>query len=159
MVESEPVKLGEQVKQGTEPKSRSPIDIELLTDLMLLADGGNPRAQSLLQDIFKIDSIQEKSNFPTAINQQKQTYLLMCANTFGPIFGKPFLDMALYDARTWRGYKGFNYLGNVEAVKQGTDLSGLLLQPQQQGQPEQKKRGFFQRARDEWKPQGEQLQD
>jgi hypothetical protein len=129
---------------------------EEIAEIMIIAKGGDPKAQSLLQEIFKIETIQEKSNFPTAINQQKQTYLLMCSEFFGSLFGRPFRAMAKADAQSWRGYKGFNYLGNVDAVKQGTDLSGLIMPtPAQTVQnTHERKRRFWQQ-----KQQGEQLRD
>ena len=139
--------MTESVPQETEPK---PDLVKELRDILLLARGGDPQAQSLLQEIFKIDYIQEKTNFPTAINQQKQTFLMMAAAFFGDEFGAPFREMAKFDAITWRSYKGFNYNGDIEILKKGTDLSGLIMQPQTPViQAPEPKRRFWQRNKTE----------
>lgn len=129
------------------PDQITPFQLETVKEVLALVGGIDTKAQSLLQELLKIEFIQEKTNFPTAINQQKQTYLLMCADSFGKILGLPFLNMAYYDAIAWRGYKGFNATNSVDILKRGgTDLSGLILQPGPQGQqPPESKRRFWQR--------------
>lgn len=138
--------------------SKPPIDLEMLQGLMTMARGGDRFAQNILNNIFKIDHIQQKSNFPTAINQQKQTYLKTAGEFYGddPNFGdelrKPFDDISDWDAYTWQGYKGFLPNNYTEMLKKGTDLSGVLVPPQQPGTPEKS------RFRDRFKkPKGEVL--
>lgn len=133
-----------QVQEQFEEQS-TPLteDMRELQTLLSVVDGKDPETQQLLQGLLKVRYIQERSNFPVQIEVQKQAYLLMCYRTFGPELGKPFLRMAYWNAVCWRGYKGFNYQGAIEAVKKGTDLSGIIMQPQQ-AQPEQKQ-GFFNR--------------
>lgn len=129
-----------------------------LKELLMLAQGGDPDAQSLLQELLRVEHIQEKTNFPTAINQQKQTYLKMAEKFYEdePEIAGLFGEMAEWDAITWRSYKGFNYEGNVEMLKRGTDLSGVIMQPQLPGvAPQPEKKRFWQRN----KPQGEQLSE
>lgn len=141
----------EQIKQMN-PQEK----IKFLSDIMTLARKGDPTAQSLLKELLKIDVIQQKTNFPTPLNQQKQTFLLMCSRFFGDTFGKPFQDMADIDALTWQSFRGFNYLGAVDMVKQGTDLSGLILNPNVSppAQPQPTKPHFWNKN----KNQGDQLE-
>ena len=139
----------------------TPDKIKMIRDLITATRGGDPEAQSLLKEILKVDYIQEKTNFPTAINQQKQTYLKMCEKYYGsdPHYGKelsgPFQTHSYWDSVTWRGYKGFTPNKQTEMLKKTTDLSGLFMQPNALGDPMEKK-GFFNRKS---KPQGETLTD
>ncbi len=134
------------------------IDMDMLTTLMTLARGGDRNAQNILTNIFKVDHIQQKTNYPTAINQQKQTYLQMCVDILekgDPVYGKElaqvFKSQSDWDSYTWQGYKGFLANNYTEMLKKGTDLSGIMAvpQPQQQDKP---------RFRDRFKkPKGEVL--
>lgn len=138
--------------------STQPNDVEVsltdeekreLLDLITISKGNDPKAQSLVQELYRVQIPQEKSNFPTALNQQKQTYLLMCAETFGQELGEPFRIMAMIDALTWRGYKGFFSNLSKEMVKQGSDLGGVILNTQlpqaQSQQVSQPKRHWWNR--------------
>ena len=135
--------------------------IKDLRDILIMARGGDPEAQQFLKEFMSLEFPQERTNFPAMIYIQKQTYLLMCAEHFGVDengegMGKPFLDMARFDAITWGGYKGFKASQVVDMLKQGTDMSKMLMSfsPQQA----QEKRGLLQRLRGN-KPQGEQIEE
>lgn len=139
------------------------IDMEKLQTLMTLARGGDRFAQNILNDIFKIEHVQQKTNFPTAINQQKQTYLQMCVDVLekgDPVYGKElaqvFKSQSDWDAFTWQSYKGFLPNNYTEMVKKGTDFSGIIAPPQQQPGQTTEKPKFRDRFK---KPQGEVLQE
>ena len=121
---------------------------------MTAAKGGDPTAQAVLNDLLKTEYIQERTNLPTAINQQKQTFLMYAAEIFGPEFGRPFKTLATLDAIAWRGYQGFNYIRSIEAVKQGTDLSGLMVSSQPAPAESQNKQGWLNRNK---QPRAEEL--
>ena len=141
----------------------TPERLKLIRDLISVTKGMDPEAQSLLKELLKVEYIQEKTNFPAAIVQQKQTYLKMCEEVmkkdpkFGKILAKPFEMHSKWDATTWRGYKGFTPNNQMEMLKSsGQDLAGLVMAgPQQPGQPQPpKKKRFWNRD----KPEGEQLE-
>lgn len=144
-------------------KPKKKIDIKSLRDILTLARGGDPEAQQLLKEFMDLKVPQERTNYPAMIYQQKQTFLLMCADHFGLErdgngevvggLGEPFYRMALYDTLTWRSYKGYFVTVISEMLKQGTDLSKLTMSvtPEQL----QEKKHFWQRS----KPQGEQIQE
>jgi len=131
---------------------------------MMMARGGDPEAQQFLNEFLNLEFPQERTNFPAMIYIQKQTYLLMCAHHFGLEqddkgnviggLGKPFYDMANFDAINWRGYKGYMASLVGDMLKQGTDMSKMMMAINPQ-QPQQQKRGFFRRN----KPQGEQIEE
>lgn len=138
------------------------IDMDTLQTLMTLARGGDRHAQNILTNIFKVEHIQQKTNYPTAINQQKQTYLQMCVDVLekgDPVYGEELAQVyksySDWDSFTWQGYKGFLANNYTEMLKKGTDLSGIMTIPQQPGQPTEKPR-FRDRFK---KPQGEVLQE
>lgn len=138
------------------------INIKQLRELYLAAEGGDSEAQTLLKELLKIDYVQEKTNLPTVVNQQKQTYLKMCETFFGqdPHYGdqlkEPFKTHSDWDALTWRSYKGFVTEKQTEMLKKGTDLSGLILQqPGGQLQAEQQKLHWWSKKKSE----GEQLSE
>lgn len=148
----EPV-INEVFDEGNRPL---PEDIRELQNILSIIDNKDPETQQLLQGLLKVRYIQERSNFPVQIEVQKQAYLLMCYRTYGPELGKPYLRMAYWNAVCWRGYQGFNYTGAIEAVKKGTDLSGIIMNPQgQPQQPQEPKKHFWSQN----KPQGEVLTD
>ena len=134
------------------------LNLNVIKELLAMARGGDPFAQALLQEIFKVEEVQQKTNFPTAINQQKQTYLKTAQefysddDHFGEELANPFRVLSDWDAITWQGYKGFLVDNYKEMLKKGTDLSGVLMPPAQE--PAEKKR-FWQRN----KKQGEVLSE
>jgi len=104
------------------------LDLDKLYELVTIAKGGNPKAQAMLQEIFTIEALQEKTNFPTAINQQKQTYMLFVSDLLGDVYGEPFKKLAKFDAQTWRSYKGFLFKAYEEMLKKGGgDLSAVVM--------------------------------
>lgn len=115
-------------KPEPKPEPEPQIDLDFLYQLVLASKGGNPKAQAMLQEIFTIEELHEKTNFPTAINQQKQTYMLYCADKLGKVYGEPFRRLSKYDAQTWRSYKGFLFKAFEEMLKKGGgDLSGIMM--------------------------------
>ncbi len=143
-------------------KTLTPEKLKLIRDLISVTKGLDPEARSALNDLLKAEYIQEKTNFPAAIVQQKQTYLKMCEEVMkkDPVYGKelsaPFANHSKWDATTWRGYKGFTPNTQMEMVKSSQDLAGLVMTgPQQQPQPQQpQKKRFWNRSKGE----GEQLE-
>ena len=143
-------------------KTLTPEKIKMIRDIVISSKGGDPNEQSVLKDILKVDYIQEKTNYPVAVVQQKQTYLQMCVEGFGsdPNYGeelkRPFQTQSFWDSVTWRSYKGFTPKNQTEMMKKTTDLSGLFMQPNALGDPmaPQKKR-FWNKG----KNQGEELTD
>ncbi len=132
------------------------IDLDMLQSLMTMARGGDRYAQNILNNIFKIDYVQQKTNFPTAVNQQKQTYLQMCVDVLekgDPVYGKElaqvFQSQSDWDAYTWQSYKGFLPNNYTEMLKKGTDLSGVLVPPQQQPQDKPRFRDRFKKKEGE----------
>jgi hypothetical protein len=141
-----------------EIKEKPKRSIKDLRDIVIMAKGGDPEAQQFLKEFLNLEFPQERTNFPAMIYIQKQTYLLMCAEHFGVDekgegLGKPFLDMARFDAIVWGGYKGFKATQVVDMLKQGTDMSKMLMSFNPQ-QAQQDKKRFWQRS----KPQGEQIE-
>jgi hypothetical protein len=143
-------------------ESLTPEKLKLIRQIVMLTDGLDPEEQTILKELLKVDHIQEKTNFPAAIIQQKQTYLKMCVETLkkDPNYGKelsaPFEKHAQWDATTWRSYKGFTPNNQMEILKSsGQDLAGLVMTSPQQGQPQTPpKKRFWQRSKGE----GEQLE-
>jgi len=110
------------------PISKKPkIDLEELRNMMVIAKGGDPKAQQTINDFIKFDNNTERSNFPNS----KTTLVIAQLNGYSQVFypddpNNPFALAAGSIEIAFMARKGWKSEGFVEMMKQTSNMPDLV---------------------------------
>jgi hypothetical protein len=105
------------------------VDPAVLRDLMIMAQGGDPRAQQTLNEFLNFNSNIERTNLPKRRDVRRMIYCDYASKVvFANRTDNPFRMAADSIATGFMAYKSGKSNQFVELMRKGTDISSLMIQ-------------------------------
>lgn len=126
-------------------KNLTPETLDMIRDLNISLDGGNPKAQQTINELIEITHPVETSNLPTRADVHFMAWLLMVSRTKFPHNpNNPFEKMAVAVATSFKAKGGMKAQQIVDLFRNQPNLGDIqkVLGVQEPAQPTIRQRIF-----------------